>query len=264
MIKLKFNKLFIIIVSLCFLVLIISLVSLSAADESKNKLSAKDYNSIEREIISLKKQIKEINEYQNYYLVFDNYKVGIVGLILTFSGMIIAFFVAFMTYKVKDKYDRVIETEKVINSLKKESKKILSEINERKVLFDDLLLKSETRLILMIDQLLLAITRLSENKAYFQMRFEEIEKDAELSVIIALLKNSFEKDKYLFYRILYQVNLFHPDEKKVWQALLFFGEEGNLDDISILQIAKSLTPDSELKMRFNSVMRNIKKRTSKN
>ncbi len=216
---------------------------------------------LEEKIKNHENKIRSMEEKQSLSIIFDSYRIGMVGIILSVAGLIVVIVLAFMAFiAVKSSKDIKDMVENMSNNLSS-SNEILKKMEQRKEDIDLFLDKVETNLILMIDQILLSLSKLAEEKRYYhsELCLDQAKNDVNLETLILILCNNLKMEQDTFGKILYQVNLFHPDKEKVKTALMTLPQQPKLVDISLIKKAKDSIMSDDNKKMADAAIRKIEK-----
>ncbi|MCP3932370.1 MAG: hypothetical protein GY705_25140 [Bacteroidetes bacterium] len=241
--------------------------SSGAAATSLQTIDAR-IGKIEKRMDSADQVLKSVREKQDAVLVFDGHRIGLIGLILSSCGLIVTAIVAIMTYKAttslieikkmkSELFTLKMESDDLFKNMESTSSDMLNALNKKREEIDRFLEKYEPNILRMIDQAVVSVTSIAENKA---MLLDDLENTENVAQLKAFIRSMLESDRDDFNKILYKVNLFHTDSTKVKQALIHYRKNGSLEDIHLIKKAISEEKSKEICVFADSVIRNIMKR----
>lgn len=201
----------------------------------------------------LESKIKHLEDNDKYYFIFDNYRIGVIGIIFAVGGLIISGFVGISSFKALKASDNV-------EKIKNEMDKIFREVNNKKIHMENTTNELKDQIISSLDRIVLSLSQFSEERYRL---LESIERDNSLENIEDIktfLKNMLIGDKILYEKISYKVNLLHPNEERVEQAIMFFKNRGVLEDIILLEKLDERNISNILKNKASTAIRMIKSR----
>lgn len=61
---------------------------------------------LEKSLNDLNLRIKQLEEKEDFFIVFDTYRIGLVGVVISCSGLIVALFMAFTSYRAINHHEK--------------------------------------------------------------------------------------------------------------------------------------------------------------
>lgn len=215
-----------------------------------------EYRELEGRIVNLEKDLKWVGDTQEFYLLFNNYRIGIVGLLIGGIGLVTVIINLFVfqnsaRHLINMKGKRA-EAEKILDDISASKKDLKAKIND-----------VEEQLMSVIDKVIIQMSAISAKKADTVFALKKERKEKTGRDILSILIEMQEREVRVFDKLKYEINLFHLDDEKVKQSIMYFRKMGTFEDIVELQRMLERNKSAKIIHEAHLAIREIRDRDKK-